>query len=74
MPPIQVRKFQNNRRCSLNIENEIGKNIGICPPSCGGPLGEATDYGLQATGLEQRGPLLANLDIYGEKEAKKNAS
>jgi hypothetical protein len=39
----QVRKFQNNRRCSLNIENETGGDIGICPPSCGEPLGEAAD-------------------------------
>ena len=40
----QVREFQNNRRCSLSIENEIGKISRFPRPAgCGEPHGEATD-------------------------------
>jgi hypothetical protein len=44
-------------------------NIGICPPSCDEPHGEATDS-RAVTGLEQRGSL-ANPDM--ERTEVKNA-
>jgi hypothetical protein len=63
---IQVRKFQNNRRCSLSIENEP-RGIAGDPPSCDEPYGEATRlpgcHGILAT--------LPGESRYGENRGKK---
>jgi hypothetical protein len=62
---IQVRKFQNNCRCSLNIENETRAISGVAHPVVTSDElhGERRSYGLQVTDFEHRGPRLANPDM-----------
>jgi hypothetical protein len=68
----QVREFQNNRRCPLNIENEFGRmSRSAHPGSCDEPHGEATDS--RSTWNFGSGPCLANPEIrYGENGGKKS--
>jgi hypothetical protein len=66
---IQVRKFQNNRRCSLSIENETRKISGFVHPVMVSPSSK-----LRITSRQVRAQKVPGESRYGETEVKKALS
>jgi hypothetical protein len=62
---IQVRKIQNNRRCPLNIENEIGAISGFPRPVVVSPTAK-----LRTAGRPEILAMPPDESRYGEKEVK----